>query len=129
MEDQKDNKIPAASNAPPALAVCCTPLERRLASWCCFLATLVFNALLRIFVWPHVSSSPYLILVVIGTCSVVGVSWLRLHQWLTGEQKMDPLLQTAIGFLPTILVDLGLGSCYRSCSVRGVVARGYCGSG
>lgn len=28
MEDQKDNKIPAASNAPPALAARCTPLER-----------------------------------------------------------------------------------------------------
>ncbi|KAH6640319.1 hypothetical protein F5144DRAFT_559978 [Chaetomium tenue] len=129
MDNANGQNVPAAADPPRALPADCTPLERRLASWCCFLATLLCNALLRIFVWPHVSGQPYLILVVIGTRCVVGVSWLRLHEWLTGERGMDPLLQTAIGFLPTILVDLALGSCYKSCSVRDVVARDYCRGG
>ncbi|KAK3297912.1 uncharacterized protein B0H64DRAFT_393379 [Chaetomium fimeti] len=126
MDHPKSNDVPAGPPVPPTASRGCTPLERRLASWCFFLSILVLNALLRIFIWPHVSGSPYLIFVVVGTRMVVGLSWLRLYEFLTGEKHPDPLLLTAMGFLPTILVDLGLGSCYRSCSVRDVVARGYC---
>ncbi|KAH6851190.1 hypothetical protein B0I37DRAFT_373410 [Chaetomium sp. MPI-CAGE-AT-0009] len=125
MDDPKNNAVPAAPSASPTAGPGCTPLERRLTSWCCFLYILVLNALLRIFVWPHVSGSPYLILVVVGTRIVVGVSWVRLYQFLTGEQHIDPLVQAAM-YLPIILVDLGLGSCYRSCSVKGFVSQGYC---
>ena len=124
MDDENHNRIRAAPPAAPKGADC-TPLERRLSFWCCFLSTLALNAVLRVFVWPHVSGSSYLIFVVIGTRMVVGVTWVRLHQYLTGEERIDPLVQTAVGFLPTILVDLALGSCYRSCSVSWV-AQAYC---
>jgi hypothetical protein len=121
MDDQTNNNVPAAS---PTAG--CTPLERRLTSWCCFLSALVLNVLFRIFLWPYVSGSPYLIFVVTGTRIVVGVSLLKLHQYLTGEEHIDPLVHTAIDILPIVLVDLGLGSCYRSCSVRHLVFQGYC---
>lgn len=124
MHDQKDNDVPAA---PPTAG--CTPLERRLTFCCCFLSTLVLNALLRVFLWPYVSGSPYLIFVVTGTRIVVGVSLVKLHRYLTGEERVDFLAQTAVEILPIILVDLGLGSCYRDCSVRHLVSQGYCKHG
>jgi hypothetical protein len=116
------NSIPT-----PPLAASCTPLERRLEFWPCFFYTLVMNSLLRIFLWPYVPGSPHLFLVVLGTRIAVGVSWVRLYQYLTGEKTLDPLVvSTAMGLLPTILVDLGLGSCYWSCGVRHFVSQGYC---
>ncbi|KAK4038165.1 hypothetical protein C8A01DRAFT_37936 [Parachaetomium inaequale] len=90
MADQKPNDpplVPPTAGPGPG----CNPLERRLTSWCCFLSVLLLNALLRIFVWPLVSGSPYLILVVLGTRIAVGVSWIRLYQYLTGEETLDPL--------------------------------------
>ncbi len=128
MDDEKAN-TPCAAPPPAAPnSADCTPLQRRLSHWCCFLSVLVLNAVLRIFVWPHVSDTPYLVFVVIGTRIIVGVSWVRLHQHLTGEEYINPLVQTAVGFLPTVLVDLALGSCYRSCSVRWAT-QAYCGLG
>ncbi|KAK4097840.1 hypothetical protein N658DRAFT_500031 [Parathielavia hyrcaniae] len=121
MDDQKPSNV---FTAPRAAG--CTSLERRLASWCCFRFTLILNAILRVFVWPHVSGSPYLILVVVGTRMGFGVSWVRLHQYLTGEQRIDPLVATVVWFLSTIIVDLALGSSYRSYSVKDWVAQGYC---
>lgn len=121
MDDEKPNSTRVAPPPAAPKSAGCTPLERRLSLWCCFLSVLVLNAMLRIFVWPRVSGSPYLIFVVIGARIVVGVSWVRLYQRLTGEECIDPLVQTAVGFLPTILVDLALGGCYRSCSVKWAV--------
>lgn len=126
MDDRKleNNDVPAA---PPTAS--CTSLERRLTSWCCFLASLVLNAFFRLFLWPYVSGSPYLIFIV--TCSriVIGISSLKLHQHLTGEERIHFLVHQVIDFLPIILVDFGLGSCYRDCSMRHLVSQGYCKHG
>ena len=120
MDGQRNNDAPAA----PSTAGC-TPLERRLTSWCCFLYVLLLHIFLRIFVWPFISGTPYLIYVVLGTRLLVGVSWVRLHQHLTREKEINVLVQTAVG-LTTILVDFGLGSCYFSCTGNAWVTREYC---
>ncbi|KAK4121633.1 hypothetical protein N657DRAFT_647817 [Parathielavia appendiculata] len=122
MDDQKTN---ANVRAATRLASC-TSLERRLASWCYFLSTLVLNAVLRMFVWPHVSGSPYLILVVIGTRIVVGVSWVRLHPYLTGEERIGPLFTPRLGFYPLPLSILCLGAAIENAGSKNWVAQGYC---
>jgi hypothetical protein len=86
----------------------CTPLQRRLASGCCFLYTLIANALLGYFIDTYVPGRPYLIVVVIGARIAVGISWARLHRYLTGDNRIDPLVRFAVGYLPTVLVDLEL---------------------
>ena len=122
MEDvpEKNDDVPTA---PPRTAAC-TPLERRLTSWCCFFFVLVCDIFLRIFLWPYFSGNRYLVFIVVGTRIPVGVAWVRLHQYLTGEEDIEGWVQvaTTCGIL---LVDLGLGSCYVSCTVK-PWARGFC---
>ncbi|KAK3297255.1 uncharacterized protein B0H64DRAFT_121534 [Chaetomium fimeti] len=121
MVNQKnDDNVPPA----PPTAVC-TPLERRLTSWCCFFFVLVCNALLRLFLWPYLTGSRYMVFIVVGTRIPVGLSWLRLHEYLTGEKEMNPWVGLVIGHLPILLVDLGLGSCYVSCTAS---CKGFCGN-
>lgn len=117
---EKNDDVPTT----PIPTAPCTPLERRLTSWCCFFFVLVCNIFLRVFFWPYFSGNPYLAFIVVGTRIPVGVAWVRLHQYLTGEKDIKGWVQLAMT-CGAHLVDLGLGSCYVSCAVK-PWARGVC---
>ncbi|KAK3290637.1 uncharacterized protein B0H64DRAFT_411751 [Chaetomium fimeti] len=119
----KDNNAPSA---PPAVG--CTPLERRLTFWCCFVYTVLVNILLRVFLWPQFSSSSHSAMqfMIYTVRAVVAVSADSFHKSLTRETAMHPhvLLQATFNLLPGFLVDYVLGSCYWGC--RGFVSQGCC---
>ncbi|KAK3339731.1 hypothetical protein B0T25DRAFT_574626 [Lasiosphaeria hispida] len=109
---------------PPA-----TPLERNLCLALLFVTGILLNAALRLFLWPRIESvvTPHapLAVAVILTRIPIAVLGVRLHQRILGERWLGEPLSSAVIFLPTILVDLALGSCYYSCGV-GQVASAYC---
>jgi len=120
--------MPEKATNPTALKPDCTHLEHRLSLAYCFLQTLVANALLRLYVWPYLpghSIFPHLFILVI-TRAIPGIVWIGQYRVWTGRREIDGWLTTLVGFVPSLLVDLGLGGCYYECSVRKAVG-GYCG--
>ncbi|KAH6640211.1 hypothetical protein F5144DRAFT_88214 [Chaetomium tenue] len=120
MDTQNKDDVPQAL---PAAS--CTPLERRLVAWCCFLYTVILNILLRIFVLPHVSGSTLLGCIAPVTRILASIFSLTLHEYLTGEESINPWVRGAINILPIILVDYVFGGCDRSCGAKHFVSRGY----
>ncbi|KAL2196051.1 hypothetical protein P885DRAFT_78387 [Corynascus similis CBS 632.67] len=128
-------RVEATVAAAKAAQRTATPLERQLLLYSGFLQTLLFSAALRLFVWPHLAlvaqGGPYLHYLhyaVWGARTAAGYLSSRLYLRLTGEERLGFLWQTFFGLLPSIIVDLALGGCYRGgCSLPLAVADGYCG--
>lgn len=94
-----------------------------------FLQTLVGNAILRIYVWPHFPDNGLShFALVFGTRAILDAIGRAQYNRGTGTKVTDRdpwWVNGLVLILPTILVDLGLGGCWFRCEVRGL-ARGYC---
>ena len=88
----------------------CTPFERRLISCVVFLFTVLLHALSPIFLWPHVSCSPYHGFIVTTTRILIAALAVVLDQYLTGEWSMNSFFyQTALGILGIFLAHSATG--------------------
>jgi hypothetical protein len=64
----------------------------------------MLNACLHYTLSPFRPHSHFLLYVFAGQACISAL-WLKLYQWLTGEEGFDPFLNVAITFLVPMLVE------------------------
>jgi hypothetical protein len=85
-----------------------TPARPRVKKWdallTCITTSLLLNACLHYTLSPLRPHS-YFVLYVCAGRVCISVLWVKLYQWLTGEQRLDPFLNLAITFWVPVLVE------------------------
>lgn len=70
----------------------------------CMVVSLVLNACVHYFLSPY-RSDPWFVAYALAGRLCVCVVWVRLHQWLTGEDGVDPLANISITLLAPYLAE------------------------
>jgi hypothetical protein len=103
-----------------------TNLEKRLCLALLFVSQVLLNVTPRLSVWPRIEHAirPYAPLAVAVCLTRVpgAVLAVQFYQRISGGAWVGEPLATAAVFLPTVLVDLALGSCCVSCDSSRLVA-------
>jgi hypothetical protein len=102
--NKKDRHPP--TNMPPNILHHQTPAgaQKWDALLTCTVTSLVLNACLHYTLSLFRPHSYFLLYVCVGR-ACISVFWIKLYQWLTGEECFNPLLNLAVTFLVPMLVE------------------------
>ncbi|KAK4455514.1 hypothetical protein QBC34DRAFT_69465 [Podospora aff. communis PSN243] len=94
------------------------------------LQTLLIAGILRIYIWPHFpgpSHSTLHTLFFIATRYLATLPAEAQYSLWIGKKENDTWRYFVVSILPSVVIDLSLGSCFFECQVRDL-ARGFCAS-